>query len=1082
MIRATTILPSLAFAGLLSLSFTGPAPAQGISSTSAGRPAEFGKTFDNLKDRALNFPTHQVAPLSFSFDEGTLYALNQPGSRLVMFDSSSMNLIREIPIGHGAVSVHTRFAPRELWIVDQVANVVIVVDANQNEIAHTIPVGASPRGLAFTPAFDRAYVTCGAVDRVDVIDTATYQKVAGIPVPLNEPHAIQHLGNHVYVSSLRSGNNTAPMGVGPGRRSDEIVSIQDLALLAPQVATLPDCDVIAIATSGPQVDTVDPTFTATGVGTVLLNMHRRPGTQELWIPNTEALNAEHRGEKSFPQGQVVQNRVSIVDAQTGGVLQILDLDELAPPGVACGQPAGIGFTPDGSRAFVCSYGNDLVAVLDVAGGSVTWAGVVRIPITIPYPRGAGSRTALVDSQGQRLFVFNKQNNSVTRIPLAQLPTTSGFDWTAPTPAQVGFNPVTEDERNGRMHFIRAIDSASQRSSCASCHIDGTNDGVLWDLSTFLDPEGVPADAVHFGVDVKGPMVTQNTQRLFGTSPYHWRGERRRLKQFNKTFLSLFEHEENGQPSNLGPDFQYIIHYMQRLAYPPNPRQKRDRGLTKAQQRGAELFHTMRVMGDATCSTCHQLPLGTTGEIVSTGRGGFAPTAVIPSLRAVADKETPEFTIGGAFDTRTELGAGYLHDGARSSLVDAFTAVTPADEFEGHVFPMRLQDAAAIDAYLHAFDTGLAPAATMMVTANAGNAAEIAADELPLLLEQAERGWCDVVVRKGPTDFNGFTVHPSGVYDTDQDKFVFGSTTLPPEDAAQLIAQAQAGNPVTFLGTPVLMGVQMGIDRDLDELLDLDELVQGTDPEYYDTDLDGYPDGYEVSLAMDPLGADTSAPDSVAPSLAGEVELVYATTTALKFEFETDEPARIVVAYNGELPVLRLPLAQDYETKFSVTLFELKADTAYDIELDVYDPAGNRRFEYVSLRTPPNHFERGVFVRSVDPTIQVGSVSGGPSAPRRLQVEVELRRADGFPDPGYEVFLDVYHERSDGVLQEVATGLRGLLTRTDGILHVSTPLPGLNVLGGPGTLHVIPRDVVPPSPSAPLYVPSLDKEDAGTVAY
>ncbi len=1063
------------------LFLSAPAWAQGPASA-AGAEVQPGTVFDNVRDRALNFPTHQVDPLSFSFDEAYLYALNQPGSRLAVFDASTMTRVEEIPIGHGAVTVRTRFSPRELWIVDQITNAVVVVDANTSRITHTIRVGASPRDLVFTPGFDRAYVTCAAVDRVDVIDATSYQKVASIPVPLNEPSAIELVGNHAWVASLRSGNNTAPMGEGPGLQADAVTAVVDLDDLAPQVAVLPDRDLVAIATSGPQQDTVDPGRTVTGVGTVLLNMHVRPGTNELWIPNTEALNAQHRGEKSFLAGQVVSNRITIVDAQTSTVLQVVDLDQLAPPGVGCAQPTGIAFTPDGARAFVCGYGNDLVAVLDVNGGAVTWAGIVRVPITIPYPRGSGPRTALVDAQGQRLHVFNKLNNSVTTVPLAQLPGATGFDWTAPWPTFVGYSPLAEDERHGRMHFVRAIDSASQTSSCASCHVDGTSDGLAWDLSSYLDPEGTPPGLVHFGLDVKGPMVTQNTQRLFGTSPYHWRGERRRLKQFNKTFLNLLERTDNGAPANLGPDFQYIIHYMQRLAYPPNPRQKLDRSLSVVQERGEHLFRGLQLEGGVTCSTCHQLPLGTAGEIVPTGRGGAARTAVVPSLRGVADKESPSFAIGGAFEERTELGAGYLHDGARSSIVTAFTAEDPDDRIEGHAFDMRLQEAHALRAYLRAFDTGLAPSTTLMVTAHPGNAAAIAGYELPLLLDQAERGWCDVVVRKGPVTFQGQTVQLSGVYDPASGQFVYPSTTIPAQDPAQLVAEAQAGASITFLGTPGLMGVQMGVDRDLDEVLDLDELLLGTDPERYDTDLDGFPDGYEVGLGMDPLSVDTTAPDAVAPALTGPARLIYATTTAIKFEFETDEPARAVVSFNGELPVLRVPLAQDYETQFSVTLFELKADTTYDITLDVYDPAGNRRFEHVTFHTMPPVFDEGVFVKEVVPTVQVNPISGGPSAANRLEVAVELRHGGAFPPLGYEVFLDVFHERADGVLQEVFSGLRGRLSATDGIVRVSANLPSRAALGGAGTLHVVPVDVVPPGPDAPLYIESRDKADEGTVAY
>src|SRR5690606_10772903 len=111
---------------------------------------------------------------------------------------------------------------------------------------------------------------------------------------------------------------------------------------------LPDRDLFSISPRpDPTTDVLNP-HVVRGIGTLLFDMAARPGADELWITNTEALNAVHRGERSFVEGQVVSNRVTVIDL-TNGQKHVIDLDALAPAGATCAQPTGIAFSPDGSR-------------------------------------------------------------------------------------------------------------------------------------------------------------------------------------------------------------------------------------------------------------------------------------------------------------------------------------------------------------------------------------------------------------------------------------------------------------------------------------------------------------------------------------------------------------------------------------------------------------------------------------------------------------------------------------------------------------------------------------------------------------
>ena len=168
------------------------------------------------------------------------------------------------------------------------------------------------------------------------------------------------------------------------------------------------------------------------------------------------------------------------------------------------------------------------------------------------------------------------------------------------------DPVSDEERLGRFLFTNARFSKSMTSSCASCHVDGHVDGIAWDLSIYLDPEGTPRRQVSFPLDQKGPLVTQSTRRLQETGPYHWRGERRSLMDFQVAFTSLLENQVGGAPAPIGPEFQYLRHYINNLHYPPNPRAALDRDYTPEQLAGADVFMNKPVLGTLTCASCHQL--------------------------------------------------------------------------------------------------------------------------------------------------------------------------------------------------------------------------------------------------------------------------------------------------------------------------------------------------------------------------------------------------------------------------------------------------------------------------------------------
>ena len=1056
-------LPRLLAAALLVGSAL-PALAQGPL-TNADIPR------DNQKGRYLNFERAQLRPLELSADGSRLYTLNSPGARLVVFDTASQQRLLEIPIGIGAVSLARRPGTEELWVVDDVASTVSVVDPHKACIVRSLRVGAQPHGILFTPGGDRAYVTCSAAARVDVIASASFTLVNSIPVPAHDPRGIVWAGGRAWLLPFTSGNNTAPIGL-PGA-PNHVVGVAKV--VGPGLNPLPDRDLFAIQPQNdPAQDALDPAATQSGLGTTLFDVCARPGTNELWIPNTEALNADHKGEKNFVAGQVVSNRITVVDTSGAQPPRVIDLDALMPADRKCAQPTSVAFDPGGTRVYVAAYGSDLVGVFDiVAGGQLAWAGGVTLPPKQVYPRGTGPRALLLGANGTTLYVYLRIDNAVTAIDLASLPATGNFLVTAGLPLTLGFEGITDEERLGRHLFANARFSKSLTSSCASCHVDGHLDGLAWDLGAFLDPEGTPDAQLSFPLDDKGALVTQSTRRMQDQAPYHWRGEKHSLNDFQSAFPNLLENQVNGQTAEIGPDFQYLRHYLNHLVYPPNPRATLDRLYTPQELAGANLFLAKPVLGSLTCASCHQMPLGTGGDLVTEVAAGVIHSADVPALRGVGDKGSPAWVIGGAFGTRTELGAGFTHGGAAATLRDA---VLRRDEQTGQpLFALTPAEADQIVAFLQAFDSGLAPAAGYIATANAANAAGFAASELAYLKSQALAGNCDLVFYRSPRIVPGQApVQITGRFDRASGRFQPAGRNSQQLDEAFLINEAALGRAVTFVGLPLGMGLPFGLDRDCDGLWNLDENRRGTNPDAWDSDGDGFPDGYEVDWGMNPLLADASAPDTQAPTLLGPVRLVWASTNTLKFEFDTSEMSKVWLSYNGGYVVQRLPLGPPaFDTHHDVVLDGLEPGSTIQLQLLLKDPAGNTTVDTSAVfQTRPRVLGEPAGVDQIVLATQAGVPVN------LLRADVSLKAGSQPAAAGYLVQGSLYQVLFGGGLVLVSNGAQAL-TNASGTASLFVPLPPQPTL--PSSLLFVVRDVRAPS-GAPPYVLAQNRVSNAAIGY
>ena len=119
-----------------------------------------------------------------------------------------------IPVGSYPADVATDSAAGTVYVANNVAGTVSVIDAATNAVTATIPVGSGPFGVAVDSAAGTVYVTDGIAGTVSVIDAATNAVTATITVPTPQsasaayPYAVavDPAAGTVYVSDAGGDN------------------------------------------------------------------------------------------------------------------------------------------------------------------------------------------------------------------------------------------------------------------------------------------------------------------------------------------------------------------------------------------------------------------------------------------------------------------------------------------------------------------------------------------------------------------------------------------------------------------------------------------------------------------------------------------------------------------------------------------------------------------------------------------------------------------------------------------------------------------------------------------------------------
>ena len=832
----------------------------------------------------VNYESGQVRPLALSADGRRLFAVNTPDNRLEVFTlGATLAPFASIPVGLEPVAV-AEDPDGRVWVVNHLSDSVSIVDlaASPPRVVQTLWAGDEPRDIVFAGASrERAFITTAhrgqhspvdpalntpGVGRADVwvFDSSALDDTPGGEAleiitlfgDRPRPLAVSADGLTVFAGIFLSGNRTTVIGpsgiskAAPTTSADNVAQPDSGLILRFNGSnwvdeqgrvwngsvrfSLPDYDIF-------EIDAVSlaERNRYSGVGTILFNIAVNPVSDAIYVSNLDSRNQVRFAgvaarATSTIRGHVTDQRVTVIRPGAVSPRSLnKHLDFSQPSGsdaarsLSLSTPLGMAVSGDGNTLYVSAFGSSKIALYDTTeleDDSFVPAIANQVEVS-----GGGPSGIVLDEASRRAYVMTRFDNGISTIDLDAKIEIGHLQMFSPEPVEVV---------EGRKFLYDAkLTSGNGNDSCASCHVFGDTDGLAWDLG---EPDATVSPIPNVFIPIsqaaaprqfhpmKGPMTTQSMRGLRGHGPMHWRGDRTgadriggetleeaAFKEFNDAFdafAALDGKLDDG-------DMQKFTDFAMRIAYPPNPMRRLDNQLAGIEVRGEELFKrgVVRVQTGIleVCQQCHTLNpaaglFGTKGLSSDNSQPGER-NFKIPHFRDQYQKVGMfGWGFGGGTATGPQVrGFSFNHNGATSS------------NFIIADLGMPQADLLALRAFLYGFPTESPPITGQQLTLTSDNLASAAA-QIDLLVQQ---GQVELPVPECDLTVKGVVGSAARGWSMQQDgRFRSDIATEPLLSLAELLALlAMPADRMTFMCVPWGSGERVGIDRDLDGILDGDEI-------------------------------------------------------------------------------------------------------------------------------------------------------------------------------------------------------------------------------------------------------------------
>ena len=149
------------------------------------------------------------AEILVSPDGSQVYTPNAQSQNVTIINTATESVITNLPASFNcrAILWVTNSIGNRVYVANQGAGTVTVIDPQTLTVDRTIPVGGGPRRLAVSPDGNRVYVANYQSDDVSIIDAVTRTRLMNLPVG-NGPRGVSVTPNgaEVWVTNLLSNN------------------------------------------------------------------------------------------------------------------------------------------------------------------------------------------------------------------------------------------------------------------------------------------------------------------------------------------------------------------------------------------------------------------------------------------------------------------------------------------------------------------------------------------------------------------------------------------------------------------------------------------------------------------------------------------------------------------------------------------------------------------------------------------------------------------------------------------------------------------------------------------------------------
>jgi phospholipase C len=277
------------------------------------------------------------------------------------------------------------------YVTTRNPDTVSVIDTATNDVVAKIPL-PGPLGVALAPDGKRAYVTSFGRNTVSVIDTANNTVEATVRVgPGPWGIAITPDGKFAYLTNIQS-NTVSVIDTASNRLATTVTVRPDPAISPMGIAITPDGKFAYIADHG-VADSGDGTVSVLDTASNIVVARLLVG------PRCWQIVVTPDGKQAYVTHGPYNNTVSVIDTARNMVMRAIQVG---------GGPAGVAIAPDGKRAYVTNVESNTVSVIN----TVTNAVEATIQVG-PAPQGVA-----IAPDGKHAYVANSSRNTVSVIDTA----------------------------------------------------------------------------------------------------------------------------------------------------------------------------------------------------------------------------------------------------------------------------------------------------------------------------------------------------------------------------------------------------------------------------------------------------------------------------------------------------------------------------------------------------------------------------------------------------------------------------------------------------------------------------------------